>query len=349
MKYSLKFTLIFVVFLGIQACDQSEDNAPDTSNEEFPDLKIFLDRFENEAKLRGYNFNFSGLDIAYVDFLQSSDGVTLCGYGYTTHPQTGRRTVLISKARMCEWSSKSDLDRESLFFHELGHAFLNLPHDEAKMCNGRYLSIMTETVNQSSFYTKDEPELRRYYLDELLDRSAAKEQCIDFGQDFHQDPVFFRNVTFDQVWRSSNDGGNYQFSRGVYSNTNTPYLGIASSGNGKNTGYIYRQLDVPNIPEGATVILRTKVNAENLEGPGVAIAMRVYATKIGTRGASIDETHTLTTEPNPVNGKLENHVLELRLPNFTRKTIFLIPFAVMMPGTKGQAFFDDFEILVEPK
>jgi hypothetical protein len=76
--------------------------------------------------------------------------------------------------------------------------------------------------------------------------------------------------------------------------------------------------------------------------------MRIYDTKIGTTGATTNESHLLTTEPNPINGKLENRVLELRLTNFTRKTIFIIPFAVMMPGTNGQAFFDDFEILVEP-
>jgi hypothetical protein len=44
-----------------------------------------------------------------------------------------------------------------------------------------------------------------------------------------------------------------------------------------------------------------------------------------------------------------NELLELTLTNFTRKTIVMIPFAVMMPGTKGAANFDDFEVLVEPK
>lgn len=349
MRNSFKLALIFVVFMGFQACDQSEENTPDITQEEFPDLKIFLDRFETEAKRRGYNFNFSGLDIAYVDEIRLSDNTTYCGIGYNRNPQTGRRTVLISKNPTCGWSSKSDLDRESLFFHELGHAFLNLPHDETKMCNGRYLSMMTEVVNQISLYKENEPELREYYLDELFDRLAANEQCIDFGQNFAENPVFFKNELSDPFWSFSNDNGNYAVSRGIHPNSSTTFLGISSTGNGQNTGYIYKQLEVPNIPEGATVILRTKVNAENLEGPGVAIAMRVYDTRIGTTGASVNETHTLTTEPNPVNGKLENHVLELQLPNFTRKTIFLIPFAVMMPGTKGQAFFDDFEILVEPK
>lgn len=349
MRNYFKLVLIFAVFLGFQACDQSEKNTPDITKEEFPDLKIFLDRFETEAKRRGYNFNFSGLDIGYVDEIRLSDNTTHCGYGYFRNPLTGRRSVQISKSPNCDWANRSDIQRENLFFHEMGHAFLNLEHDNALMCDGKPLTLMTDAFNQFFIYKENEPELREYYLDELFDRLAANEQCIDFGQDFNQNPVFFRNELPDPIWRSSNDDGNYQISRGIHSNTNIPYLGIASGGNGKNTGYIYRQLDVPNIPQGATLILRTKVNAENLEGPGVAIAMRVYDTRIGTTGASINESHTLTTESTPLNGKLENHVLELQLPNFTRKTIFIIPFAVMMPGTKGQAFFDDFEILVEPK
>ncbi|MCR9014776.1 hypothetical protein [Aquiflexum gelatinilyticum] len=350
MRYSFKLVLILVVLLGFQACNQSEDNVPEITKEEFPDLKIFLDKFEAEAKLRGYNFDFSNLDLVYVDKLTMADGSEYCGLGIIKHPVSGKRTIQISKSPgHCDWAKKTDIERENLFFHEMGHAFLGLLHDNALMCNGKPLSMMTDDFNQFFIYKENEPELREYYLDELFDRLAANEQCIDFGQNFAENPVFFKNDLSDPMWRFSNDNGRYQVSRGIHPNSfSTTYLGISSSGTGQNNGYIYKELEVPNIPEGATVILRTKVNAENLEGPGVAIAMRVYDTKIGTTGATTNESHTLTTEPNPVNGKLENHVLELRLPNFTRKTIFILPFAVMMPGTKGEAFFDDFEILVEP-
>jgi len=349
MKSYFKLALILVVVLGFQACNQSEDNALDITKEEFPDLKIFLDKFEVEAKLRGYNFNFSNLDLVYVDKLTMPDGSEYCGLGIIKHPVSGKRTIQISKSPgLCDWAKKTDIERENLFFHEMGHAFLNLQHDNALMCNGKPLSMMTDEFNQFFIYKENEPELREYYLDELFDRLAANEQCINFEQNFAQNPVFFKNELSDPLWRFSNDNGRYQISRGIHPNSGTTFLGISSSGTGQNTGYIYKELEVPNIPEGATVIFRTKVNAENLQGPGVAIAMRVYDTKIGTTGATTNESHLLTTEPNPINGKLENRVLELRLTNFTRKTIFIIPFAVMIPGTNGQAFFDDFEILVEP-
>ncbi|MCH6233092.1 hypothetical protein [Cognataquiflexum rubidum] len=351
MRYSFKLVLILVVLLGFQACNQSEDNVPEITKEEFPDLKIFLDKFEVEAKLRGYNFDFSNLDIIYVDEIKNPDGSEYCGFGFIKHPVSGKRTIQISKSPgLCDWANKTDIERENLFFHLMGRAFLNLQPDNALMCNGKPLSMMSITFNNFNIYKENEPELREYYIDELFDRLAANEQCIDFRQNFTQNPVFFKNDLSDPLWRFSNDNGRYQVSRGIHPNSfSTTFLGISSTGTGQNTGYIYKELEMPNIPEGATVILRTKVNAENLQGPGVAIAMRVYDNKIGTSGATTNESHFLTTEPNPINGKLENRVLELRLTNFTRKTIFIIPFAVMMPGTSGQAFFDDFEILVEPR
>jgi hypothetical protein len=307
-----------------------------------------LERFENEAKLRGFNFDFSGLDITYVDEIRISQNAVYCGYGYIKHPQTGKRTVLISKPTNCNWASKTNLQRENLFFHEMGHAFLNLPHDNALKCNGKPISIMTNKFDFFNIYKVNEPELRKYYLDELFDRLAGNEQCINFGQHYQQDLVFFKNDLDDPLWIFSNNNENYQISRGIHENSDIPFLRISSHGNGQNTGYTFRQIDAPNIPEGATVKLRTKISSENLEGPGVAIALRVYETEIGQSGATTLESHFLSTEMNPINGKLENEMIELTLTNFTRKTIFMIPFAVMMPGTSGEAFFDDFEILVEP-
>ncbi|PSL06447.1 hypothetical protein [Cecembia rubra] len=348
MKYYSQFILASFLIFGILACETDEDPNPTPQQEEFPDLKIFLDRFENEAKLRGFNFDFSVLDISYTDEIRISPNEVYCGYGYIRHPQTGRRTVVISKSINCDWANKTDLERENLFFHEIGHAFFNLPHDNALKCDGKPLSLMTEAFNQFFIYRENEPELRSYYLDELFDRLAANQQCIDFGQDFESDPVFFKKDINDSMWRFSSDNGNYGINGGINEASGNPFFQISSEGTGQNTGYAFRQIDAPNIPEGATVRLRTKISSENLEGPGVAIALRVYQTAIGQGGASTVESHFLSTEMNPINGKLDNELIELTLTNFTRKTIFMIPFAVMMPRTKGKANFDDFEILVEP-
>lgn len=346
MKYYFKHFLILLLSIGLLSCETSDDPEPTPVNEEFPDLQTYIDRFDEEAKVRGYNFNFSNFDAIYVDEIRRENRA-FCGYGHTRHPQTGKRTVEISRSSNCQWATRTDIQRENLFFHELGHALLNLTHDNALKCDGKPLSLMSDEFNGFEIYKEGEEELRAYYIDELFDRLAANQHCIDFGQDFGQDQVFFTNNLSDSLWNYSDDNGNYLVNRGVHANSGITYLFISSEGNGQNTGYNYKQLDAPNIPEGSTVTLRTKVNAENLQGPGVAIALRVYETEIGLTGANTIESHFLSTETIPVSGDLNDYVLKLSLPNFTRKTLFMIPFAVMMPGTKGQAYFDDFEIIVE--
>lgn len=115
------------------------------------------------------------------------------------------------------------------------------------------------------------------------------------------------------------------------------------------TAYWFTQLEAPNIPEGSTVTLRTSISSSGLTGPGVAIGLRVYESEIGTTGANLKESIFISTEPNPVSGVLENQSMEISFSDFSRRTIIMIPFAIMMPGTQGEASFQNFEITVEKK
>jgi len=125
---------------------------------------------------------------------------------------------------------------------------------------------------------------------------------------------------------------------------------VISSVTGKTsteTGYWYSQFNSPNIPEGAKVTLRTKISSTGLTGPGVALGLRLYDTELQNTGATTEQFAVASTEASPISGVLNKVTLEVSIPNFTRKTIYMIPFAVMMPGTQGEAIFEDFEILVE--
>lgn len=95
--------------------------------------------------------------------------------------------------------------------------------------------------------------------------------------------------------------------------------------------------------------LRTSISSSGLTGPGVAIGLRVYESEIGTTGANLKESIFISTEPNPVSGVLENQSMEISFSDFSRRTIIMIPFAIMMPGTQGEASFQNFEITVEKK
>ena len=194
--------LLFLAFLN--SCDKKNDLIPEP--EPYPDLSINKDRFLAEAKIRGYDLNLSSLEVRYVDEKISEEGTTFCGYGYETHAITGRRTVLISKANTCEWSTDSDLQREKFFFRELGHAVLNLPHDDSFLCDESPTSLMNRNVRLFPYYTK-KTETRKYYIDELFDRLAALEQCLDFKQELKTNPFFFKQQGEEQLWVFSDAQG----------------------------------------------------------------------------------------------------------------------------------------------
>jgi predicted SprT family Zn-dependent metalloprotease len=48
------------------------------------------------------------------------------------------------------WQSYNDINKEKLLFHELGHAVLNRPHNDYKLPDGDFKSMMCSTpLNQT--------------------------------------------------------------------------------------------------------------------------------------------------------------------------------------------------------
>ena len=124
------------------------------------DFQIYIDRFVSEAATRGIKIDISGLNVSYSDTLKF-----YCGYGVWS-----TRTVQISSRPGC-WSQQTDLNKEILFFHEMGHAILVRFHDNTKLPNGDFKTMMFGG-NQFSLYSADTPERRKYYLDELFNSST---------------------------------------------------------------------------------------------------------------------------------------------------------------------------------
>ena len=336
---------ILVFFFIVFSCDPKDDPIPEP--EPFPSLSIFKERFGAEARARGLNLDMSGLDMQYVDGkITPGDGIQYCGYGWSNFPPTGRRQVFISKEPSCGFANYSEIQKEIFVFHEIGHAFLNLQHDNSFLCDGRPLSLMHENVHRYDYY-EDTPENKKYYLDELFNRLAAEEECIKYDKDFSESQVFFTIKDNDQGWFFSSSQGSFSGERNVSSVPNALVISSIPNRTSTTTGYWFTQIYNPNIPKDSRVTLRTRVYSEGLTGPGVAIGLRVYEAPLSNSGAQTVESLVLTTENTPINGTLNGQILELTLPKFTRKTEIMIPFAIMMPGTNGTARFEDFEILVQ--
>ncbi len=163
------FFLSTACFLLFSACQKDEDlpefqsTAGATSFAEVPEgLWDYFQRFEEEAAARGLNLDLNSLNIS-AEFMEiSQDGVAgTCTYG--SH-QPGH--VVIDETF---WSRASDLFKEMIVFHELGHCVLFFDHREGVHADGTCVSIMRSGVGDC----RDNYRLttREVYLDELFGQS----------------------------------------------------------------------------------------------------------------------------------------------------------------------------------
>jgi hypothetical protein len=334
MKARLSLTLIILSLL-FSTCDNSVDNP-------YPDLKKYLVRFQDEAKKLGRDLDLSNVQAEYVDNI-IKQGQSYCGWGYPNYDGNGLRRIEISKA--CAWTTVTDVGKENLFFHEIGHAFFGRLHDQTKRCDGSPLSLMDAgDVNNFDIYHENETDRRSYYISELIDKSVGATQCIAYEKDYALDPVFYKINPQDSEWV-------FYSSKGKYGGQHSESLTIVSPSDNSATenGYWYRQFVNPNIPECAEVKLRMTINSTNLAGKGVGIAVRVYDNPVLINGGTVEQFLYLTTEDKPISGTVNDVVQELTIPCFSRKTTFLLIFAAMQAGTTGQVEFKDVQLLVKPK
>lgn len=322
-------------FLTIIVCCALLFDCDSDDQVDYPDLHIYIERFSEEARARGWNIDHSIVEAEYTDII-NVDSHIYCGYGWSDYYGTGKRRIEISKT--CQWADLSDDDREILVFHELGHALLNRPHDSRMDCKGEQISIMNEIPPH---YKSSDIEKRTYYIDELFDQLTARDKCINYGKDFTIDPQFYKYVSTDNNWI-------FYSSNGRYTGTQTQSPVISCSDNSTTeTGYWFRQFESPAIPHCTDLTLRVKMNSTGLMGDGAAIAVRVYENEILNAGAITKQTQFFTTEGNPASGVLTDYVQELVVPCVSMKTTYMIIFGVMMPGTTGQVSFDDIQLLVK--
>lgn len=142
------------MILNLISCSKQFDN--DIESE----LQEHFDTFVLEASLQGVDISLDLIDIdAYIENIE--DRGTL---GQCKSYSNGSKKVVIDQQF---WNRATDLEKEYIIFHELGHCILDRDHDDSKDSDGTCLSIMQSGDNTcSGNYTSQN---RNSLLNELFD------------------------------------------------------------------------------------------------------------------------------------------------------------------------------------
>lgn len=163
-KYALFFVCVAFLFFE---CQKEEDLIPEPAINESPsypgvaeELWPYFSRFEEEARLRGFNIDLRAANIR--GNISDVDGENIAGLcNYHSHSPN---IVTIDAAY---WARSGDTFKEFVVFHELGHCQLGRLHREDEFVNGTCISIMRS--GSEGCIDNYNSRTRGLYLNELFD------------------------------------------------------------------------------------------------------------------------------------------------------------------------------------
>ncbi|MCB0688680.1 MAG: hypothetical protein KDC53_19210 [Saprospiraceae bacterium] len=167
------FILISFISFLLFSCQKENGGVIDIH----PKFQIYVDRFIEEAALRGKIIDFSdtGLKIEFRNAVDVETG-GVC---------RGNHHIEIEKFY---WEDLTDADKEGLIFHELGHCELNRRHRNDTLSNGEWASRMRgspipEGLSAVINYSGDR---RKYYIDELFDETISEPSWASYRPDYYE-------------------------------------------------------------------------------------------------------------------------------------------------------------------
>ena len=161
--------IVLFVSLFFLSCDNDEVAEvvePVTFANVDAELVPFFEKFQEEAAVRGISVDLATADIEGV--IEEIDGQHVagqCSYRGFSNP----RLVTVDATF---WRRSSNLFKEFIVFHELGHCYLNRGHAESAFPNGVCRSIMRSGVGDCLDSYND--NTRACYIDELFEPEAAR-------------------------------------------------------------------------------------------------------------------------------------------------------------------------------
>lgn len=156
MQWIQRLCITGLVLLTTMACSEEEPYMM----EEYIDIEMipYFYTFEEEGRERGVEVRFDESGItALFDRIDGSIA------GQCTSNELGLREIKVDQTY---WRRASDLERELVIFHELGHCYLGRAHLDDSDAGGRCTSLMNSGLgNCRSAYSSS---TREDYLDELF-------------------------------------------------------------------------------------------------------------------------------------------------------------------------------------
>ena len=137
----------------LQACEKTATitptNTPTPSVEQFANvatpLWVYFQRFEEEALARGLEVDLNAFNLTAE--IREIDGEGVAGQCSYNHVDPNH--IIIDQEF---WEIASDLLKEMVVFHELGHCQLYRAHDEAENAQGVCQSIMASGTTDCRIY-----------------------------------------------------------------------------------------------------------------------------------------------------------------------------------------------------
>ncbi len=165
--------ILLLFFLVLISCQKDQNGVVDVH----PEFEVYVQRFKDEANKRGKQIDFAdtGLSIQFRDAVDTETG-GVC---------RGNYQIEIEKFH---WDDLTDLQREGLIFHELGHCELGRGHRNDTLPNGEWASRMRgdPVPDGMSVVINYTGTRREYYIDELFDEGTSMPDWATLSANFDQ-------------------------------------------------------------------------------------------------------------------------------------------------------------------
>jgi hypothetical protein len=155
----MKYSKFLVFFLGMLVLGCQKETTTITSIYIDENLEPYLERFQQEGAARGVTIDFAAANVsAYLEYIQAANVTGQC---YSQDDEPNRLVI-----DQTFWEQATDIRREFVVFHELGHCYLRRSHLDITLPDGSCASMMHSGL--SGCRNAYNSQTRSDYLDELF-------------------------------------------------------------------------------------------------------------------------------------------------------------------------------------